>query len=83
MLLTFTPRGNNANKAMANWERKSAYLLREIVKFRTYVEILQQSESRRKEIHKERDLARRAARGELSDGDMDVSEEEGDETLRP
>ncbi|UKZ67191.1 uncharacterized protein TrAtP1_008355 [Trichoderma atroviride] len=83
MLLAFTPRGSNANKAMANWERKSAYLLREIVKFRTYVEILQQSESRRKEIHKERDLARRAARGELSDGDMDLSEEEGDETLRP
>ncbi|PON30383.1 hypothetical protein TGAM01_v200823 [Trichoderma gamsii] len=83
MLLTFTPRGSNANKAMANWERKSAYLLREIVKFRTYVEILQQSESRRKEIHKERDLARRAARGELNDGDMDLSEEEGDETLRP
>ncbi|KAM0452135.1 hypothetical protein ACHAPV_009654 [Trichoderma viride] len=83
MLLAFTPRSSNANKAMANWERKSAYLLREIVKFRTYVEILQQSESRRKEIHKERDLARRAARGELSDGDMDLSEEEGDETLRP
>ncbi|KAL7951445.1 hypothetical protein V8C42DRAFT_304108 [Trichoderma barbatum] len=83
MLLAFTPRGNNANKAMANWERKSAYLLREIVKFRTYVDTLQQSESRRREIYKERDLARRAARGELSDGDMDVSDEDGDETLRP
>ncbi|KAL6813713.1 hypothetical protein J3E69DRAFT_347636 [Trichoderma sp. SZMC 28015] len=83
MLLAFTPRGNNANKAMANWERKSAYLLREIVKFRTYVDSLQQSESRRREIYKERDLARRAARGELSDGDMDVSDEDGDETLRP
>lgn len=83
MLLAFTPRSSNANKAMANWERKSAYLLREIVKFRTYVEILQQSDSRRREIHKERDLAQRAARGELSDGEMDLSEEEGDETLRP
>ncbi|KAM0262447.1 hypothetical protein ACHAQJ_001700 [Trichoderma viride] len=83
MLLAFTPRGNNANKAMANWERKSAYLLREIVKFRTYVDSLQQSESRRREIHKERDLARRAARGELSDGDMDLSDDDGDETLRP
>jgi hypothetical protein len=83
MLLAFTPRGNNANKAMANWERKSAYLLREIVKFRTYVDSLQQSEGRRREIHKERDLARRAARGELSDGDMDLSDEDGDETLRP
>ncbi|KAK6447966.1 hypothetical protein FP744_10004216 [Trichoderma asperellum] len=83
MLLAFTPRGSNANKAMANWERKSAYLLREIVKFRTYVDTLQQSESRRREIHKERDLARRAARGELNEGDMDLSDEEGDETLRP
>lgn len=83
MLLAFTPRGSNANKAMANWERKSAYLLREIVKFRTYVDTLQQSESRRREIYKERDLARRAARGELSDGDMELSDDDGDETLRP
>ncbi|TFB07686.1 hypothetical protein CCMA1212_000143 [Trichoderma ghanense] len=83
MLLAFTPRGNNANKAMANWERKSAYLLREIVKFRTYVDTLQQAEARRREIYKERDLAQRAARGELSDGDMDLSDEDGDETLRP
>lgn len=83
MLLAYTPRGHNANKAMANWERKSAYLLREIVKFRTYVDTLQQSESRKREIYKERDLARRAARGELSDGDMDLSDDEGDETLRP
>ncbi|ETS02439.1 hypothetical protein M419DRAFT_78189 [Trichoderma reesei RUT C-30] len=83
MLLAFTPRGSNANKAMANWERKSAYLLREIVKFRTYVDTLQQAEARRREIYKERDLAQRAARGELSDGDMDLSDEDGDETLRP
>ncbi|POR35541.1 PH and SEC7 domain-containing protein C11E3.11c [Tolypocladium paradoxum] len=86
MLLAFTPRGQNAGKAMVNWERKSAYLLREIVKFRTYVDCLQQAETRKGEIYTERDLARKAARGELSDGDMDVSdeeEEEGDETLRP
>ncbi|CAG7554393.1 unnamed protein product [Fusarium equiseti] len=84
MLLAFTPRGSNAVKAMANWERKSAYLLREIVKFTTYVDCLQQAESRKQEIYHERDLAQRAARGELSDGDMDVSsDEEGDITLRP
>ncbi|KAK5995564.1 PH and SEC7 domain-containing protein C11E3.11c [Cladobotryum mycophilum] len=84
MLLAFTPRGQNAGKAMANWERKSAYLLREIVKFRTYVDALQQAENRKREIYKERDLARRAARGELTDTDMEVSgAEEGDETLRP
>ncbi|KAI9147787.1 PH and SEC7 domain-containing protein [Paramyrothecium foliicola] len=84
MLLAFTPRGQNANKAMANWERKSSYLLKEIVKYRTYVDCLQQAEARKQEIHAERTLARRAARGELSDGDMDLSDdEEGDETLRP
>ncbi|ODH13733.1 hypothetical protein ACO22_06958 [Paracoccidioides brasiliensis] len=40
MVLAFTPRHPNAGKAMANWERKSSYLLREIVKFRTYIDCL-------------------------------------------
>jgi hypothetical protein len=71
MLLAFTPRGSNATKAMANWERKSEYLLREIVKFRTYVDCLAAAEQRREEIYQEREGVRRAARGE-TDG-----EEEG------
>lgn len=84
MLLAFTPRGHNAGKAMANWERKSAYLLREIVKFRTYVDCLQQAEARKQEIYAERDAAQKASQGDLSDGDMELSgDEEGDETLRP
>lgn len=41
MTLAFSPRHPNASKAMANWERKSSYLLREIVKFRTYIDSLQ------------------------------------------
>ncbi|KAA8645498.1 hypothetical protein EYZ11_005062 [Aspergillus tanneri] len=41
MVLAFSPRHPNASKAMANWERKSSYLLREIVKFRTYIDSLQ------------------------------------------
>ncbi|KAJ5358107.1 hypothetical protein N7541_005265 [Penicillium brevicompactum] len=40
MNLAFSPRHPNAAKAMANWERKSSYLLREIVKFRTYIDSL-------------------------------------------
>ncbi|KAF9887143.1 hypothetical protein FE257_010518 [Aspergillus nanangensis] len=40
MVLAFSPRHPNAIKAMANWERKSSYLLREIVKFRTYIDSL-------------------------------------------
>ncbi|KAJ6784553.1 hypothetical protein PWT90_07757 [Aphanocladium album] len=86
MLLAFTPRGQNAAKAMANWERKSSYLLREIVKFRTYVDCLNQAENRKREVYKERDLARRAARGDLSDPDTGLSgteDEEANETLRP
>ncbi|KAK8050126.1 Sec7 domain-containing protein [Apiospora phragmitis] len=77
MLLAFTPRGSNATKAMNNWERKSSYLLREIVKFRTYVDCLQYAEQRRKEIYDERQIAQRAARGdEISD-----SEDEQGETM--
>ncbi|KAK0384466.1 hypothetical protein NLU13_8552 [Sarocladium strictum] len=75
MLLAFTPRGSNANKAMSNWERKSAYLLREIVKYRTYVDCLQQATVRRQEVYKERNLAQKAANGQLSDGDMEVSDD--------
>jgi hypothetical protein len=85
MLLAFTPRGQNSARAMANWERKSAYLLREIVKFRTYVDCLQHADMRKQEIYAERDHARRAARGELSDGEMhDLEGEEfdADVTLR-
>ncbi|CAJ2509518.1 Uu.00g145440.m01.CDS01 [Anthostomella pinea] len=72
MLLAFTPRGQNSGKAMSNWERKSSYLLREIVKFRTYVDSLQEAGARRAEILTERENARRAARGE-DVGDEDVT----------
>ncbi|RAL06893.1 Sec7 domain protein [Aspergillus homomorphus CBS 101889] len=40
MILAFSPRHPNASKALVNWERKSSYLLREIVKFRTYIDSL-------------------------------------------
>ncbi|KAI0018199.1 hypothetical protein F4780DRAFT_538321 [Xylariomycetidae sp. FL0641] len=70
MLLAFTPRGHNSAKALANWERKSSYLLREIVKYRTYVDCLQHASTRRAEVNAERETARRAARGEdISDDD--------------
>ncbi|KAH9905653.1 hypothetical protein F4778DRAFT_727043 [Xylariomycetidae sp. FL2044] len=83
MLLAFTPRGHNSGKAMANWERKSSYLLREIVKFRTYVDCLQHAGERRVEIYTERDNARRAARGEdIEDGASVGEDEEGDVTLK-
>ncbi|KAI1148485.1 hypothetical protein F4825DRAFT_454426 [Nemania diffusa] len=82
MLLAFTPRGNNANKAMHNWERKSSYLLREIVKFRTYVDSLQHATERRTEIYAERENARRAARGEEIDDSSSAHSGEADMTLK-
>ncbi|KAK4222150.1 hypothetical protein QBC38DRAFT_490539 [Podospora fimiseda] len=47
MLLAFTPRSTNHARAMANWERKSEFLLHEIVKFRTYLENLEKADWRR------------------------------------
>jgi hypothetical protein len=83
MLLAFSPSGRNAAKAMANWQRKSEYLLREIVKFRTYVDCLKQAEVRKREVLGERDLARRAAAGEDLDDEHADAHTAGDETLKP
>lgn len=50
MLLAFSPRHPNHTKAMMNWERKSSYLLREIVKFRTYMDCLTAAQSMKEGI---------------------------------
>lgn len=42
---------------MANWERKSSYLLREIVKFRTYIDCLQSAQTQKEVVHASRALA--------------------------
>jgi hypothetical protein len=59
MILAFSPRHPNAAKAMANWERKSSYLLREIVKFRTYIDSLQAAIDAKNKIYatREEDVA--------------------------
>jgi hypothetical protein len=59
---------------MANWEKKSSYLLREIVKFRTYIDCLQAAEIGKQKIYKER--AERKKEFEKED------EGEGDSTLK-
>ena len=38
--LQYSPRSANGSKAAANWERKSQYLLAEVVKYQTYVDAL-------------------------------------------
>lgn len=40
---------------MANWERKSQYLLREIVKFRTYIDTLTLAQNQKEKIYAERE----------------------------
>ncbi|EUC39345.1 hypothetical protein COCCADRAFT_80528 [Bipolaris zeicola 26-R-13] len=55
LLIAFSPRHPNAAKAMANWERKSQYLLREIVKFRTYIDTLANAQAQKQKIYAERE----------------------------
>ncbi|KAI9771449.1 MAG: hypothetical protein M1840_002069 [Geoglossum simile] len=55
MLLAFSPRHPNSSKAMANWERKSSYLLREIVKFGTYIDCLTQAQKEKERVLGERE----------------------------
>lgn len=53
----FSPRHPNAARAHANWERKSQYLLREIVKFRTYIDTLSAAQIQKQKIYAEREAA--------------------------
>ncbi|KAJ4339866.1 hypothetical protein N0V95_007645 [Ascochyta clinopodiicola] len=57
LLITFSPRHPNAARAMANWERKSQYLLKEIVKFRTYIDTLAFAQSQKDRIYAEREAS--------------------------
>ncbi|KAJ8106746.1 hypothetical protein OPT61_g9336 [Boeremia exigua] len=66
LLITFSPRHPNAAKAMANWERKSQYLLKEIVKFRTYIDTLTLAQNQKEKIYAERE-----ANGESRPATMD------------
>jgi Pleckstrin homology domain/Sec7 domain len=50
MQLAFSTRHPNTTKAMANWENKSSYLLREIVKFKTYVDSLIMAQKEKEKI---------------------------------
>jgi hypothetical protein len=54
---------------MANWERKSQYLLKEIVKFRTYIDTLTFAQNQKEKVYAERE-----ARGEtLPEANGDVA----------
>ncbi|KAF9731407.1 hypothetical protein PMIN06_003142 [Paraphaeosphaeria minitans] len=70
MLIAFSPRHPNAAKAMANWERKSSYLLREIVKFRTYIDSLAAAQTLKKRIYAEREASEEQADDGVDDENM-------------
>ena len=55
---------------MSNWERKSSHLLREIVKFRTYIDCLQSAQTQKQRIYAERgnSSAAPAAREDKEEG---------------
>lgn len=50
---------------MANWEKKSAYLLREIVKFRTYIDSLSNAAQMRERIYRDREDRDEKVNGEV------------------
>ena len=63
-IVQFTPRHPNQAKALSNWERKSSYLLREIVKFSTYTDCLQQAKAAKEKLYAERENQEREKRVE-------------------
>ncbi|CAG5148359.1 uncharacterized protein ALTATR162_LOCUS2189 [Alternaria atra] len=80
LLIAFSPRHPNAQKAMANWERKSQYLLREIVKFRTYIDTLATAQVQKQKIYAEREAREQQELGDAekdADVTMKATEDDG------
>ena len=76
MALAFSSRHPNAAKAMNNWERKSSYLLREIVKFRTYIDVLMLAGEARKRVTEKRDEEEQERRGKEKQKEVEKEEDE-------
>lgn len=66
-LLQYPSRSVNANKAAANWERKSKYLLAELVKYQTYVEALRTARTDRLKRKDEKQVKRLLERADEDD----------------
>lgn len=77
MMLAYSRGKENREKAMSNWERKSSYLLREIVKFRTYCDSLAVAGQEREKIVKEREEADKALEKQRDEADVRQQEENG------
>ncbi|KAG9068261.1 hypothetical protein KI688_011856 [Linnemannia hyalina] len=61
MMKLFLPKSHNYNKAFNNWERRSRYLLKEMVKYQIYVECLEQSIRFQTEARESQEAAAAAA----------------------
>ena len=48
---------------MGNWEKKSSYLLREIVKFRTYIDTLQTAQGTKEKNQEDEEARRGCSKG--------------------
>ncbi|GES88323.1 hypothetical protein RCL_jg5237.t1 [Rhizophagus clarus] len=58
MTKVFHPKSSNYTKAFSNWEKKSKWLLYEIVKYTTYIECINNSISIREERRKEKEKSK-------------------------
>nr|CAG8472336.1 2613_t:CDS:10 [Entrophospora candida] len=62
----FTPRSTNNSKAFTNWEKKSQWLLYEIIKYSTYIESLENSISLKLRRRKEKESPSPLLPGKIS-----------------
>lgn len=62
----YSPRHANYNRAMVNWQRKSDYLLREIVKFRTYLDALTAAQKAKERFYAAKSEQETASKGAVS-----------------
>lgn len=58
---------------MANFEKKSAYLLRELVKFKTYIDALNYANDTRDKIYAEREERLKAEESAKKEADTDAN----------
>lgn len=58
---------------MANWERKSSYLLHEIVKFGVYIESLEAAQKQRESVYAERPKVATAEDQGVSTGEVHLN----------
>ncbi|CAG8630447.1 1743_t:CDS:2, partial [Acaulospora morrowiae] len=80
----FNPRDPNYAKAVANWEKKSQWLLYEIVKYTTYIESIERSIARKAEMKRAK-MKNAETVGELNKGNNNStsgSTDEGNEKER-